>query len=83
MCYFDDIQPEPRTKQELYILLLSEMVTGKQANLKKFYSNEIFEAKKYLVSNGYLEGIIDWNEVVYSKITNKGKDYLKRLKEEK
>jgi len=73
MCYFDDIQPELRTKEELYILLLSEMVTGKQANLRRFYSDEVFEAKKYLVNKGYFEGVVDWDEVVYSKITNKEK----------
>lgn len=83
MCYFDDIPPEPRTKEELYVLLLNEMITGKKANLNKFYSREIIDAKRHLVRNGYLEGVVNWDEIVYSKITDKGREYLKRLKEGK
>lgn len=79
MCYFDDIPPEPRTAKELYILLLNEMVTGKPANLRKFYTQEIFEAKRYLVDKKYLEGIVTGEEIIYSKITAKGREYLKEL----
>lgn len=79
MCYFDDIPPEPRTMKELYVLLLSEMVTGKPANIKKFYTQEIFDAKRFLVDKKYLEGIVTGEEIIYSKITAKGREYLKEL----
>ena len=74
MCYFDDIPPEPRTMKELYVLLLSEMVTGKPANIKKFYTQEIFDAKRYLVEKKYLEGIVTGEEIIYLDM-----DYLKMV----
>lgn len=65
--------------KELYVLLLTEMVTGKPANLRKFFAQEIFEAKRYLVEKKYLEGIVTGEEIIYSKITAKGREYLREL----
>ncbi len=77
--FFDDMEPEPKSSDELALLILKDSA-GKDVDLRKYSEEEINKCARKLIIDGYLRGtVIDWYKCCWSKITRKGQfliDYL-------
>jgi hypothetical protein len=78
--FFDDIEPDIKTANDLIIQVLSD-TTGEMQCTSRYNHNDISRCARQLISGGFLRGtIIDYNTCVWSKTTRKGRYLLELLK---
>lgn len=78
---FYDLEPEPKSREELYLLILMD-TKGKKVNYRKFYRSEILQAQKFLIKNGYLSGGVDSEEVWFTNVLPKGEYFIEKLQKQ-
>ncbi|TAL67330.1 MAG: hypothetical protein EPN82_15260 [Bacteroidetes bacterium] len=75
--FFEDIEPEEKSSDELFGMLLME-AAGRKVFLNKYSEREINICARQMILNGYMRGtIFDYNRCVWSKPTKKGFFVLK------
>ncbi|MBI5324558.1 MAG: hypothetical protein HZB41_04680 [Ignavibacteriae bacterium] len=80
--FFEDIEPEDKSSDELFALLLLD-AAGKRAGLKKYSEREINICARQMILGGYLRGtVFDYCHCVWSKPTKKGLFKLKLIDKE-
>ena len=81
--YFDDLEPEVKSKEEIFIIVLRN-ASGENISQRKYSDNELNSAARQLILNGYLRGtIFDKYSCSWSRPTGKGRILLDFIKKER
>jgi len=77
---FDDIPPEPKSTEELTLLILMD-TSGEKVSLKKYNERDLNICAGKLIDKGFLRGtIFDRNHCSWSRLTRKGHFLMAYLK---
>jgi hypothetical protein len=75
--FFDDIEPEPKSSDELAICLLRD-ASGIKSSIKKYNEREINHCARQLIESGLLRGTVtSFKSCIWSRPTRKGQMYLR------
>jgi hypothetical protein len=80
--FFYEYEPEPKSPDELVMLILLE-AAGKKVTMNKYHARDIAQCARALILKGFIHGtVMDRFECSWSRLTKKGYVYLKTINPE-